>query len=285
MSDFIPIESPHPVLAKIVENGLPEGNPIPIKEILHSSVFYPACGLDADPIRLLSKSIRSFVYCDYAVGRETFTSEINEKGFRGYNMVLSREVSRADLVKEDWKPNFKPTWEDGNITLLRDQLRECQFFSHWSIWRHFESDHWFSLLFLSREACVTYKALYKAYQINPIVLCLIQPGHTLGGNWTNFYEEEGFFHRMVESTGSVKYLMVGGYNDQDFFDTCCWPGYHMIAKPQPMYIPPRYGWGHMLLLMMGREDSNYPDGANKPEEFKGKRLRLWKLDNETAKQC
>jgi hypothetical protein len=29
----------------------------------------------------------------------------------------------------------------------------------------------------------------------------------------------------------------------------------------------------------------FPGSADKPEEFRGKRLRLWKLDSEPAKQC
>ena len=47
-------------------------DPLPLDLILPHSLFYPGSGIDGDPIKYLSQSTNSFVYCDYCVHYSNF---------------------------------------------------------------------------------------------------------------------------------------------------------------------------------------------------------------------
>ena len=83
VNTIIPVSEPDNVLLSVALDGLPQTSPIPVEAILSASAFYPASGLDADPVRVLFPAIRSFIYCDYSVSRGQFDRELRTVGFRG----------------------------------------------------------------------------------------------------------------------------------------------------------------------------------------------------------
>ena len=51
--------------AESIQNG-----PFPLREILRSSLYYPASRFDGDPVKYLAGDIHSFVYVDYGEGKK-----------------------------------------------------------------------------------------------------------------------------------------------------------------------------------------------------------------------
>jgi len=255
---FIPICSPDNRLKDIGTNGLDSFSSIPLTSILEPSVFYPASGLDADPVRILSRSIRSFVCCSYGITRSEFWDEISRIGFRGYKMTFNRDLRREDVVPNGWVPNQLPTLSDGNMSILVNEQARCDLFANWSIWKRDSDGHWFSFLYISGEACAVFQGLYSRLRIIPTVICVIQPGEAFGGNWTNFFEPTGFFCRTVCALGQPPYMLTGGFHGKAFFSKSCWPNYSLVAKPQPTFVPTLFG-------------RNEEIGRNKV-------LRLWKAN-------
>lgn len=62
----------------------------PLKEVLKNSFYYPSCGFDGGIVKDCNTrgrdlNIVSFVYCDYATGKEAFSQEQNT--FLGYHVL------------------------------------------------------------------------------------------------------------------------------------------------------------------------------------------------------
>lgn len=240
----IPQQEPHQILTRIAADGHSFPDKFPMAAILESSAYYPASGLDADPVRILSPSIRSFVYCDNRIDLRQVEQEINTKGFRGYRLELKRQLNLADIF--------------GEMTVPPRLTRRFRF-ALWSLWQGETPNKWFSLLFVSGDGVDVYSSFYGSRGIQPTVLCLIQPGEAFGGNCTNFFDPAAHLYKAVsKSETRPKYLLVGGHHGKDFFSECCWPSYKLHCKPQPQYIP---------------EDSF----IDTHERGKGKVLRLWEF--------
>ena len=50
--------------------------PLPLAEMLHGSVFYPASAMDGRPVKYLAGFSHSFVYADCNVSREALEGDL-----------------------------------------------------------------------------------------------------------------------------------------------------------------------------------------------------------------
>lgn len=205
-----------------------QGESFPLSEVLKDSVYYPASGIDGDPVKYLGKQFQSFVYVDYGVGRDTVVQEL--PNFAGYDLAISRELQPSNLVPRGWSPpqfaqmNKSPEW-------VVQWIREP--FAIWALYRRqpkYDDDHGptgFSLLYIGGDGVATYHALFFASQITPAVICLIQPGTGWGGNWTDFNAPDGILARFVQGNpaGCPRFLLYGGRGDGDFYRISPWPEY------------------------------------------------------------
>ena len=98
-------------------------SPFPIRRLLRDSLYYPSSGFDGKPVKYLAGKILSFVYVDYGYTRNELFAELEERGFRGYDLVASRSISERDLAPQGWRP---PPLEphDGYPTKYRDRIKE-----------------------------------------------------------------------------------------------------------------------------------------------------------------
>lgn len=210
-----------------------QGELIPLPEILKDSVYYPACGLDGDPIKYLGKQFQSFVYVDYGVGRDAVLHDLEH--FTGYDLEACREFESRDLVPSGWSP--PPFARMGSV---REQVVQTIRgpFAIWALYRrqpNRDDDHGptgFSLLFIGGDGVATFHALYYSHQATPAVICLIQPGTGFGGNWTDFEAQDGILARLVlgNPAGRPRFLLYGGGGDGEFYRRAPWPGYeHQVA--------------------------------------------------------
>ncbi len=205
-----------------------QGFPVPLSEILTNSVYYPACGDDGDPVKYLGKQFQSFVYVDYGVGRDAVVQKLTQ--FTGYELEVSRELQRSDLVPNGWNP--PPFARMHRIPdVVAQRIREP--FAIWALYRrqpNYDDDHGptgFSLLYIGGDGVATYHALFYTRQITSAVICLIQPGTGWGGNWTDFEAHDGPLAKLVleNPAGRPRLLLYGGWGDGDLYRTAPWPEY------------------------------------------------------------
>jgi hypothetical protein len=74
-----------------------------------------------------------------------------------------------------------------------------------------------SIIYISAEAVHCYEQIFLKNKITPKVIAIIQPGHTMGGNWTNFFDIRSEFLKTV-SKGPLPYHMIlGRYGEDDYY--------------------------------------------------------------------
>jgi hypothetical protein len=215
-------------LAEIDVNSL-----FPLKQVLEDSLYYPACGMDGDPVKFLGGFIHSFVYVDYSIAQEKLIGELESHGFTGYEPKFRKYLRESDLVPHGWTP-MPPTPEDGNPWHYRKSIARP--YALWSVFERRadlgdEHGPWrFSLLYICGDGVATYQALFGGNNAIPRILAIIRPGHAFGLNWTNFTEPNGFFARTVRrfSAQQPPYLLYGGHGSG--YDHCCWPQYSQEVK-------------------------------------------------------
>ncbi len=207
--------------------------PIPMRELLDHCVYYPAAGLDGDPVKYLGKDFQSFVYVDYGVGREPVLTDL--PNFNGYQLFSHREVLQDELIPHGWvPPELQPG--DGDPTRTADFIRPP--FAIWAIYDRkaaVSPEHGperFSLLYIGGDGAATYHSLFYSHKVAPAVVAVIQPGHGFGRNWTNFEDPNQVLARLVRENpaGMPDYLLYGGWGDGDFYRHAPWPEYQTAGR-------------------------------------------------------
>ena len=200
----------------------------PLNEILNNSLYDPSSGLDGDPIKYLSGNIYSFIYIDYGIDSDELDSNLDNPGFKGYHLLLSRRISEQELTPNGWVAS-PPSREDGNPTQYRKWIKKP--FANWSVFEREEGldkEHGpekFSLLFLCADGVSAFQALYLSNNCYPKAVAIIQPGTGFGMNWTDFGNPDKIFSKTVLTNphGVPKYLLYGGIGKDYCYSESCWP--------------------------------------------------------------
>ncbi len=242
---------------------------LPLKAILKDSLYYPACDIDGELIRYCnmhfdSLKICSFVYADYAAGRERLMANLDT--FRGYHLVATRQLNPSDVGADKSLPMPEGITPEEYCRYQKD----WQPFGQWSV---FERDEdcgeyhgplRFSLLYLGAEGAAAYAGLYLNNNITPKGMAIIQPGHGFGLNWTNFTDSNGPLLRTMKMGKSMPQFFFYGGMGYEGYDKLPWPGYERIDRVDHYY--PHYPesamtvWqGNVVFLKVydGKRESNY----------------------------
>lgn len=207
-------------LEKLTREHITKG-PLPIRSLLHNSLYYPSCGFDGGVIKdcnthARALKISSFIYCDYATGKDAFMSEQNT--FNGYHIFADRPVAQDELTPNGWQPIIPPGFTLRDYARYRDMWKP---FAHWTVYERDDdrSDiHGplrFSLLYIGGEAVATFQALYWSNKLAPLGLAIIQPGTGFGLNWTDFRESGKPFEWVIRQNpdGQPVWIWYGGYGN------------------------------------------------------------------------
>lgn len=172
--------------------------PIPMRELLEHCVYYPAAGLDGDPVKYLGRYFQSFVYVDDGVGQQQFRNEL--WNFDGYHLFSHCDVPLDELVPEGWE---RP--ENSNPT-----------FAVWAVFdRNPEvcPEHGpqrFSLLYIGGRGTAMYHSLFYSRKVAPAVVALIKPRRG-----RRFRDPNGIFARLVRMNpdGMPDHLLYSGWGN------------------------------------------------------------------------
>lgn len=201
-----------------------------VKRILQDSLYYPASGLDGNPVKYFMGNVFSFLYVDYGISRETFLAELHYRGFYGYRIIHQQSISQFQLA-----PNghtvFVPLPDILQNPLYQSWIEPP--FCEWVVFQRregFGPEHnpeRFSLIYLCAEGVAAFQAIYLSNKIKPRIVAIIQPGHSFGGNWTNFTRRTEFFARSVLYDRDLwpEYLVNGGWGPPRFYQDPIWPEY------------------------------------------------------------
>jgi hypothetical protein len=100
-----------------------------------------------------------------------------------------------------------------NNNLLESLIERTTNFSHITIWK--KNEKYLSIIYISSEAIHCYEQIFLKKKISPKVIAIIQPGHTMGGNWTNFFDKDSDFFNAVKKGSAPNYLLLGCFGDSD----------------------------------------------------------------------
>ena len=212
----------------------------PLRSLLKDSLYYPACDIDGELIRYCNRhfdqlGICSFVYVDYAAGRERLMDNLDT--FLGYHLLAARELSSTDVGAD------KHFQISGDIDHEEyGKYHDCwQPFGQWAVYERdegFGADHGpvrFSLLYLGAEGVAAYSGLYLSNKITPKGLAIIQPGHGFGLNWTDFTDPDGPFSGTLRmGTSLPEYIFYGGLGFHGY-NVLPWAGYKRIDRVDHYY--------------------------------------------------
>jgi hypothetical protein len=197
---------------------------------LQDSVYYPASGLDGDPIRYLGGYSHSFVYADFAVPVEKISASINnpQHALKGYRLLFSKDVSET-AFPEGWHPiaDVPKSTKKGDVRARKQPLG----YALWSIFERrqdFGPDHGpnrLSLLFVGGEALAVYEALYVRNKVAPKVVAIIHCGIGWGFVCTELANPDGAFAQAVlgSSTTQPQFVLHGVRSGS--CKDCCWKGF------------------------------------------------------------
>ena len=210
-------------------------DPFPLEDLLKDSLYYPSSEFDGDPVKYLGGNILSFIYVDYGVGKDQLTQELSSSGFLGYRPIGSRAVQERELVPNGWRPSM-PFDHDGNWRPAASPHEQP--FCLWTVFERepdMPGDHGpvrFSLLYLYADGAAAFQALYVSNGVVPKVVAIIQPGHSFGGNWTDFTDPEKIFARSMlgNPKGRPQWLMYGGFGPRSGYRESCWPLYSELKE-------------------------------------------------------
>jgi hypothetical protein len=200
----------------------------PLHLALTNSLYYPACGLDGDPIRYLGGYIHSFVYTDYAVPQELISASLVDPKHRlkGYRLLFSKSVSEMVFPKHWGSVTDMPKgvrW--AAIRALKQPLG----YALWAVLERldeFRIDHGprrLSLLFIGGEAVEVFKVLYMDNGVMPDVIAIIHCGVGRGHVCSDLAGRNlPFAHNVLDLCERQPQFVLYGVR-ATMCSKCCWP--------------------------------------------------------------
>lgn len=218
----------------------------PLKEILAGSLFYPAAGVDHDPVTYLKGYTTSFVYCDYGIEQKQVDEQRMLGWFDGYHVIHQRMLRREEIAPAGFR---MPQLSEADPDPERFAAHRKPEFVLWFVFERGDLAHAadsprrFSLLYVCADGVAAFNELYVACRRKPAAIAIIQPGHCFGANYTNFESPNEILARLVleNRAGPPDVLMFGGNQDEAHYSKACWRRYsRLIARPkrtsQPGYL-------------------------------------------------
>jgi len=209
---------------------------IPFSEIVKNSVYYPACGFDGDVTNLCMGYSHSFIYVDnlsYSnnATKKTVYENINHpKNFGGFKKIHQQEYSYEQMlgthpISEEKAISDIDGYSEGGFAPQAFFAILTIFESSTGVDREFTQPERATIhhiyermafLYICDDGCRAYEKLFQSHLEKPKAIAMIQPGNAFGGNWTNYYDEQQIFSRIVhKNPGGKPDIIIFGGQDSD----------------------------------------------------------------------
>jgi hypothetical protein len=175
------------------------------------------------------------VSVDYGSKRQQARSKIPQAFAPTHNLVGCREVTKQLRAGNWWPLATVPNHADDNQH-LRESILQEQTFSPFAIWFVFEPKERtkcrFSLLYICQEAVAAFERLYLKNDCTPEFLAIIKPGHAMGGNWTDFTDEQTILGQLVltNAFGTPRWLLC--YDNVNPLKAGRWGWYNLKVRDE-----------------------------------------------------
>lgn len=176
---------------------------------LSESFFYPASGLDFEPLKRFSHVCRTFVYVDWNLEPDAVEEAVQSLAgdlvlhgvpevVRPEELMPSVAVPQAVAMPQGFRlsPYEQQAYQHRRETSVAGR-------SPWA--RRFQLIRSFgdvarelSLLYIAAEGLATYAALYGQHEA-PLILCTIQSGPGFGLGWTHLERPGGTMERFLRA--------------------------------------------------------------------------------------
>jgi hypothetical protein len=220
--------------------------------LLENCCYYPASGTDTSPIKYLEK-IQSFIYCDYIYDEDKWTNEIIKK-MNSYELIFQERLNITKFFDTHF---FVKNLEKNRLNknnLLDSLLKRASNFSQITIWK--KDEKYLSIIYISAEAVHCYEQIFLKNEVTPKVISIIQPGHTMGGNWTNFFDIKSEFLETVRKGLLPKYMLIGSYENvnhryQITYDHC---NFEEVSESRRTVRDSNSNDGHYVYIVKNKEN-------------------------------
>ena len=197
----------------------------PLHLVLKDSLYYPASGLDGDPIRHLGGYIHSFVYTDYSVGETKIAESLVDPKhqLKGYRLIFSKNVSETVF-------GSSPPYEQNGSKAATLP------YALWAVLERlneFGTNHGprrLSFLFIGGEAVQVFKHLYIDNGETPEVVAIIHCGIGWGGVCNDLADRrQQLAQDVLDHCARQPRFVLYGVRYRPCRE-CCWPEYtHKVA--------------------------------------------------------
>lgn len=229
---FAPVNRHVQFLEQLTGPDIEQGN-IPWATLLQDSVYYPCSAYDYNIIPLFRHHFQSYVYCSYMVRQKDFLQRLEVPGYQVNGMQFTSRCMNDGwevLLPEGQRSRERYEWAR--------QFQRNRAFIAWVVFEK-EPDNNFpetapshiSLIYLgNEEAMAMYQYLYWRYQILPMMVVILNPGHNEGGNWCTFSNYKSPFMNtlMMHPLGMPEYVFNGGHRGN--FTDITWPRYKFCGE-------------------------------------------------------
>ena len=208
------------------------GDPIPFSELVKNSIYYPACGFDGDVANLCMGYSHSFIYVDnFCLSTKPAKQSVYENlnhphHFRGFKKIYQQEYSYDEMlgthpIKEEEAMQGIDGHPDTGLASHEFFAILTIFESSTGVDREFTQPERATIhhiyermafLYICDDGCRAYEKLFQSHLEKPKAIAMIQPGNAFGGNWTNYYDEQQIFSRIVHKNpgGKPDIIIFGG---------------------------------------------------------------------------
>jgi hypothetical protein len=200
----------------------------PVHLALKNSLYYPASGLDGDPIRYIGGYIHSFVYVDYAVREAKISASLLDPRHRlkGYRLLFSKNVSEIDFSQNSGLVTHRQTGKQ----LVVGRAPERPFdYALWTVLERLDEfgdahgPRRLSFFFVGGEAVEVFRLLYMDNGQMPDVVAIIHCGVGWGGVCTDLAHRDGpLAHHVLDLCKSHPQFVLYGVRANECSE-CCWP--------------------------------------------------------------
>ena len=195
-------------------------HPMPLRDVLHLSVFCPVRHFDAQPVRYIAGHLHSFVYAEEEPGIRALHQKWEQ--FRGYDVLWSRDIYSADIDNDPSPPT--------DVPLQDPAFAKGAYLGTWSMYRRridmslLHGSDRFSVFYTPGCGALAFDNLYRRFGAVPAMVAILQPRSPCIDR-ADRENPRGRLARtiMTHGKGIPNYLIFGGPGKARTYEQPCWP--------------------------------------------------------------